>query len=209
MQPLSAFFPRILTKVPGCAEPLAQQCLLDSAVEFCDESLAVRSNLTPINTIADTQGYILTDSADEAVSRVLVVKIDGTEISPVDTISAAAVTINEKSKPRAFSTVREDGVLTLKLYPTPDKAYSVTVLAAMRPLRTATQLSDDLLNQWVDPVVNGTLAKIFSTPMQPFTDPATAMAMGTLAKAGARKARIDSTTGSTQTTRSVRMNPFA
>ena len=50
MIPLSAFFPRLLPNVLGCPEPLAQQALLDSAIEFCSRSLAVTTTLDRTTT---------------------------------------------------------------------------------------------------------------------------------------------------------------
>lgn len=209
MQALSAFHSRILPYVPGCSYPLMDQALVDSAIAFCDESLVIRQFVQDQITIADTNFYTIADTTHETVARVLTVKIDGTAIAPVNSDDGALAITTEPGQPVRYYTTRVDSALKVILYPTPDKQYTLSMEVAWKPLRTAAQLQDDLLNVWVEPVVEGAVARLMATPAQPFTDQMAGAAKLLSAKSGARRARIESTSGRTRVSRYVRPRPFA
>jgi hypothetical protein len=209
MQALSAFFPRILPYLSGCSEPLVSQLLLDSAIEFCSTSLVLRQNLDPFNTVVGVSQYDLDPpSAQHNVDRVMGVTLAGMELRP----GMAEIVHNDlptdKAKPRAFYTDRTDSTFTLRLTPPPDDVYSVIVAVTLRPARTATLLDDDLYNIWINPIVNGAMAKAMMIPDQPFTNPAQA---GYLAQTVAKQtniSRIESSYGLIRGSMSVRSRPF-
>jgi hypothetical protein len=210
MQALSAFFPRILPYLPGCSEPLAAQLLLDSAIDFCSNSLVLRQNLDPFKTAAGISQYDLDPpSTQHNIDRVMGVTLTGQELRPGMSEIVHNDLPTDKAKPRAFYTDRTDSVFTLYLTPPPDDSYSVVVAVALRPARTATTLDDDLYNIWINPVANGAIAKAMMIPDQPFTNPAQASYLQLAMAKQTNSSRVESTYGFIRGSMSVRPRPFA
>lgn len=205
----TAFFPWVLPKVPGCSSPLAQQAVVDSAIAFCEESQAVRQWVTPISTVAGTSAYTLSGDADQQVSRVLAVLVDNYPIQAAPRSQEGYAQTGDTSRPAYYYTKPNGADVDLVLHPTPDSVFTVKVLVALRPRRGASQLTDELYHQWVEPITAGALYRILMTPGQPFTDTAGGALQGQLAVSGARKARIASESGQVRTTSAVTMRPFA
>jgi hypothetical protein len=210
MKALSAFYPRILPYLPGCSEPLASQVLLNSAIEFCENSMVLRQNLDTFTTVVGVTQYDLAPpSAQHDINRVMGVTLAGTELRP----GMAEIVRNDlptdTAKPRAFYTDRTDSVFSLRLTPPPDAVYPVVVAVTLRPTRSATLLDDDLYNIWIDPIVSGAIARAMLVPDQAFTNPAQADYLLRSAAKQTNTSRIESTYGLVRGSMSVRYRPFA
>ena len=210
MKALSTFFPRILPYLPGCSEPLAEQALRNAAIEFCEAAQVLRQDLEPFNTVANVAQYDLTAPTNQHdICRVFSVKLD--EIYSLQGVPVEAIrTVPQNlSLPRGFYTDRTDSIFTLKLTPTPDKAYATVVHVALRPRITATTLDDDLYNIWIDPLVAMTIAKLAVIPGQPFTNPGLAKYMESMASRQTVSSRIEGNYGLVRGSMRVRTRPFA
>ncbi|CAB5220080.1 hypothetical protein UFOVP232_42 [uncultured Caudovirales phage] len=210
MQALSAFYPRILPYLPGCSEPLAAQVLVNSAIEFCENSMVLRQNLDTFTTVAGVSQYDLDPpTAQHDINRVMGVTLAGMELRP----GMAEIVHNDlptdRAKPRAFYTDRTDSVFTLRLTPPPDAAYPVVVAVTLRPKRTASLLDDDLYNIWIDPIVSGAIARAMQIPDQPFTNFPQADYLLRSAAKQTNTSRIESTYGLVRGSMSVRFRSFA
>lgn len=193
MKPVKDFLPRLAVHLPACPAPTMAQALVDSAIAFCDESMVLRAHLDAFWTVAGTALYELDAPPQQQVSRVLRVSLDGAFLSPTLPNTSHAMSLS--GRPTRYETSRADSVFELALYSVPDGAYSVTVEAALRPLRDATQLEDDLMNLWVEPIVAGAIARAAAIPNQPFTDPGKAQNAALAATVGTRKARLEGSFG--------------
>ena len=210
MKPLSAFYPRILPYLPGCSEPMVDQVLLNSAIEFAEASLTLRQNLDAFNTVVGKIEYDLDPpTRNHDINRVMSVNVDGKEIAPGmaeairnDLPTAVAI-------PRGFYTDRTDNTFVLRLSPPPDKVYRVVVGVTLRPARGATLLDDDLYNIWIDPVVSGAIARAMQIPDQPFTNFAQALYLLDSAAKQTNSSRIESNYGLVRGSMRVRARPFA
>ena len=209
MKPLSAFYPRILPYLPGCPEPIVDQVLVNSAIEFAESSLTLRQNLDPFNTIVGIAQYVLDPpTANHDIHRVMGVTLGGRELHPglVEAIRGDLPTAN--ATPRGFYTDRTDNTFTVMLSPPPDTEQSVVVNVTLRPARNATQLDDDLYNIWIDPIVSGAIARAMQIPNQPFTDYARAEALLASAAKQTNASRIESMYGLTRGSMRVRARSF-
>lgn len=209
MQALSAFYSRILPYLPGCSEPLVDQVLVDAAIDFCENSLAIRQNLDSFNTRIGAIEYDLDPpSSQYTIARVMSVNVAGDELAPVmvETVRNDLSTVS--AKPRGFYTDRVDSTLVLRLTPPPDAVYEVKVIAALRPARSATQLDNDLLNLWVEPVTHAAIARAMMIPDQPFTNPAMAATMAMSAAKLTATSRIESNYGLIRGSMRSRSRPF-
>ena len=210
MKPLSAFYPRILPYLPGCSEPMVDQVLLNSAIEFAKNSLTIRQNLDPFNTVVGQTQYDLDPpTKNHDINRVMGVNVNGKEL----TAGLAEVIRNDlptaNAIPRGFYTDRTDSTFTLRLAPPPDNVYPVIVAVTLRPSRSATMLDDDMYNIWIDPIVNGAIARAMQIPDQPFTNFARAQELLAAASSMTVTSRIESNFGLTRGSMRVRSRPFA
>lgn len=210
MKPLSVFYPRILPYLPGCSEPLVDQVLVNSAIEFAEMSMTLRQNLDPFKTVVGITQYDLDPpTANHEINRVMSVAVDGQELTAglFEAIRNDLPTAN--AKPRGFYTDRTDNTFTLKISPPPDGRYTVVVGVNLRPARNATQLDDDLYNIWIDPIVSGAIARAMQIPDQPFTNFAQAKYLLDSAARQINSSRIEGNFGLVRGSMRVRARPFA
>lgn len=206
---LSQFFPRLLPYVVGCPEPLAQQALLDSAIEFCRRSQVLTTTLPLITITANQADYTLTAPTDTQVDQVLKVWYDGTLMSSAPYETATAL-FNPDGTPRYFFGRYAGDVFNITLLPTPEKTITdgLMVRVSLRPTRSTAQVNDILFDRHVEGVVAGAMGILMAIPDQPFTDMKLAVAQEVKARALANNARFDAMHGRVQSSLSVRMRSF-
>lgn len=210
MKALSAFYPRILPYLPGCSEPMVNQVLVNSAIEFAENSLTIRQNLDPFNTVVGISEYDLDPpSANHDINRVMGVMVDGKELHPGMAEAIRNDLPTAHAKPRGFYTDRTDNTFMLRLTPPPDGVYPVVVAVTLRPSRSATQLDDDMYNIWIDPIVSGAIARAMMIPDQPFTNYQQAQYLLDSAAKQTNNSRIESNYGLVRGSMRVRARPFA
>ncbi len=208
MKPVSDFFSRVMPYLPGCPEPTAAQALVDAAIVFCEDSLVIRNQLDTFSTVVGQDAYELDVPTQQQVSRVLTVFVEDTPI-PAWTAQGTPPVDDARASPTAYYVTRNNSELRLRLYPTPDKAYPIKVVAALRPTRTATRMEDDLLDLWSDAVIAGALSRLMAVTSQAFTNPGEAMRMQMMAAQLARRARTEGNVGSVRGSMRVTPRPFA
>ena len=209
MKPLSAFYPRILPYLPGCSEPLVDQVLINSAIEFAETSMTLRQNLDMFYTVVGKTEYDLDPPTKfHDINRVISANVNGKEMKPglVEAIRNDLPTAN--AVPRGFYTDRTDSTFVLRLTPPPDGVYPVIVGVTLRPRRDATQLDDDLYNIWIDPVVSGAIARAMQVPDQPFTNFARAQELLASAASQTNSSRIEGQYGLVRGSMRVRPRSF-
>jgi len=188
---------------------MAVQAILDSAITFCEESMAIREALDMIYTIGGVDYYELdAPSQDNQISRILSVRVDGVNLQAIPEDNAHLLR-DRDGTPTMFSTRRTGSVLEMQLYPRPIAVSAVIVEAALQPTRVATTLDNDLFNVWPDPIIEGALGRLLRIPHQPFTDGAYSMSMMASASRKTAKARTESQKGRTRGAQIVRMRPLA
>lgn len=209
MVPVGVFFSRVLPNVIGCPEPLAQQAVVDAAIEFCEATLACAVDLDPVDVRKGVRQYELDLPPQMALSQILSVIYDDFCLVPIPSSRVVEVGTHE-GHPVYYYTRDVDETLVLNLYPTPDKNIlgGLRVRAAVRPTRTATQVHSSLFNDWSDAIVDLALARLMDTPGQPFTNEAKAVMLRQKAKARMTEARLEALRGRTMSSMSVSMRRF-
>lgn len=210
MVPVSAFFSRLQPQVIGCPEPLAQQALVDSAIEFCEFTQCLVVDLDPINARAGVGGYELDMPSQSRLAQVLRVWFEGRELGAVPYTSVHEV--EPLTGVPVYHFCRDaDEVLQLNLYPVPDKdaAKAIRVRVATKPARNATSVHASLLEQWADPIVNGAMRRLHEMPGQTFTNEPRALLLESKVRHQLSVARIDALRQRTLSSLTAKMRPFA
>jgi hypothetical protein len=207
--PLSAFFPRLLPSVVGCPEPLAQQALLDSAIEFCSRSLAVTTTLDAVTLREGLASFEVETPVNTTIAQVLNLWFDGTEIESAPYAQATNMS-DIPGTPRYFYGEDIDETFNITLLPAPDRtvAGGVIVRAALKPTRTARTVHNVLFERYAQAIVDGAQAILLAIPDQSFSDEAKAQVMAVRARSGANHARTDAMHGRVQSSISVKMRVF-
>lgn len=207
---VSQFFPRLMPFVQGCSEPMAAQALVDSAIQFCDASAALRYDADVVLTTPGQATVDLDIPAEHALVRVLNVQVDGVSLPPT-TFDAGcrAPALPAVQRPSSYFVSRDAVAYTLTLLPAPSGLLSVAATLALRPTRTASRLHDDLFDQWVEPVVDGAIARLCVMSGQAFFDPARAAQAAASARLRTDVARREGSFNRIRASQSVRMRPFA
>ena len=205
---LGQFLSRLLPQVPGCSEPLAYQSLLDSAIEFCEKSLAIRQNLDAFFTVDNRRVYDLDPpTRNHVIARVISVTVYGKPLTGLFEEDVPNLS-DSQGRPLLFYTTRIDNEFVLNLYPVPDERLPVIVHAALKPTRNATEVDDDLFNIWSEAVIDGAISRIARIPNQPFSDVNYASAMASSAREKISRARIEAYHGRVRGGTSVKLRPF-
>lgn len=215
MKAIADFLPRVTPYAVGCSDPMAAQAVVDAAIAFCEDSLVLRELIDPFPTVVGEASYELEAPSQQQVARVMEVWVDGYQLEAVpyeglDALRGSAYSDTPQTgQPRAFYTTRKGSELLLHVFPLPDKVQTLRVEAAMRPMRNARMLEDDLYNLWLEHIVAGALARIKSIPDMPFTDIAGAYALSMSATSMARRARIEGSYGRVKGNLTVRPRSFS
>lgn len=207
MQPLSAFYSRIQPFVQGCPEPALNQALVDAAIAFCEDSMVLRTRL---DAFYSTKGFgqceLDTGDDQQQIARLLTLTADS---QPVVLLARDDCPVTSgMGRPRFAYTSRDSGAFILNLAPLPDARYEMRAEAVLRPTRSATTLDTDLFDIYIDAIVAGTLARLFGTPGQPYSDAMAAGEAGNIFGRMSSVARREAGIGQVRTTRAVRPRPF-
>lgn len=208
MVKLDVFLSRLLPQVPACPEPLALEHLKDACIEFCEKSLAIRQDLDFFYSVANLGQYDLDPPSNQhMIATVLSVRYDGKELSGIFVEDAQELP-EAAGNPAGFFTSRTNNEFVLHLHPTPEAREQVLVNVALRPIRSATEVDDDLYNLYADAIIDGAIARLAKIPNQPFTDLAYAAAMQNSFREKAARAKVDSYHGRIRGNSRVKMRPF-
>jgi hypothetical protein len=214
---LSSFMSRILPHVSGCPDVLAEEALLDTAIEFCEKTLVVQKTLPPVSTLPEQINYTLTPPTHQAVLLVLAAWFKGALMEPVASQEVLNVQGYTTTVPGYEHLFRGDPTQyywtapnTLCVFPIPDDTDSDSILVrvATKPSRSATQLEDVLFDDWVDALVAGTLARLHATKDQAWSSSDRSLLRSREFRLAVQRARMEGATGRVRTTLSVKMRRF-
>lgn len=180
MVAMSVFYPYILHSTLGAPEPLVDLMLLNTAIEFCDETNCVQIMQPAIDSVADQAEYTITPPTDLQLARVMSVWYERTKLPavPSDLVdeplayrSPIATTEAPTGTPQLFYQ-QEPGAATIKLWPVPSQSTTgaISVRAVFKPAIDATTLPAILQTTWAKGFTAGVRAALHSIPNQVWTD---------------------------------------
>lgn len=207
MKPIDSFFSRILPLVPNCPDPLVEQAVLDSAIEFCERSNALRHTIDPFSTVVGQSAYDIDIPSCSTFVRVVYLTVDNMEITS-QVVEALPNHQLADSMPQRYYVERTDFGLQLNFYPAPDDVYTVAMNVVLKPAYGTRYLDDDLFNYWNDAIVAGALYRLKVVPGQPFSDPTGALYYDRRAKVLCHQARIEGNIGRVIGSMDVKPKPF-
>lgn len=207
MKPLADFHSRLQPRLPGVSVPLMNQALVDSAILFCQRSLALRANLEPIFTREDVAEYALDNFAQVQPYKVITARCDGELLHLTNDIEWPQPPTHQ-GQPRAAHMRYGDGELICTLDRLPDDEYRLDISAVMAPARAASTLPDQFMTEWLDALILGALGSLQKMRGQPFHDDLLAQRDDMRAHAETNRARVDAQRGPVVGSLRVAPRPF-
>ena len=175
---IDVFLPRLLPSVTGCTEPLARQALIDSAIEFCEETGVVKVTTDPMPLASGVSAYTVDVPTQQAVVTVQRAWYGTRELTaaPLSMISESqmytgSTQVATDQVPTHFA---EYGPGEVSLFPTPGAGANALLVfrVTTKPTRSATSVEHALFEDWAEAIVAGALRRLHSVPDSPFfSDP--------------------------------------
>ena len=167
MKPWIDFYDLVMPDLPGCPFAMADNALRQSAIAFCEHSLAWKCNHPSVSVVPGTAEYAFVPPAEAAVHAIVYAALDGEEIE--SHAGEGNITIaGWRSQTGTPEYVLGDAA-SLTLVPKPDAAGTLTMIVALKPSPTATGIDDDPFNEFREAIVHGALARLMLSPKKPYT----------------------------------------
>jgi hypothetical protein len=187
----SDFLSGILVDVPGCPDIAVEREIRNAAIQLCRRSLCWRQQLDPVAVFANIGAYTLDSPQFEArVIKIYDVVLTTPSVDPlfapdlrqlhpktVQWLDAqnpswrypqANLTANYQYMQPQYYT--QDDASQILLAGVPIMAGSLTILASLVPLMTATGMDSWVAEQHYEAIVHGAKARLMAIPQKPWTD---------------------------------------
>lgn len=210
----ASLIPRVAVSAHGCPQPTLIQYIRDAAIEVCERTLVWRYEPTVTQLVAGEYEYEYDTPAQAEVHAVLTATVNGERLQPVTLEQLyerypdwPSTDPNKRATPRLICQLDSDHFV---LAPLPDSAvtYELTMIVALKPLRTATSMGASALDEIETVVTHGALQNLLVLPNQAWSDRELAVyhAKQYVSKTTERRARAN--LGAARASLFVKMCPF-
>jgi hypothetical protein len=175
-----AFFPYVLTEVPGAPEPVVLLAIRSACIEFCEKSLVLTRDHDPITMIPKICDYDLEPPTGYLVVKVQKAWVENNPIDPMapDVVREASVynrlfssyNTGSGSTPQAYLQKEERSI---SVWPLPDRRYpsGLTLRVALKPTRASTAIDDVIFEDYAEVIASGALHRLMSSAGKAYTSP--------------------------------------
>jgi hypothetical protein len=168
------FYDLVAPDVPGCPFAAIDIALRQTAIAFCEQSLAWKYTHPDIAVVAATASYDFVPPSDAAVHAITYAAFNGTEIDcnagELNIASAVYDWRNQTGTPEYVL----GGATALTLVPTPDVAGTLSMEVALKPSPSAAGIDDSIFNEYREAIVHGALSRLMLSPKKPYSNPSLA-----------------------------------
>lgn len=179
-----SLLPEIIPMVPGCPDTLIENNIRAAVIEFCEKSEVYQQELDPVTTVANIYEYDLEPPSQTLVHKIVWVSYDGEEIEPVTTA------LLEQREPKwrdsnyygtpNYFVKQTQSTFWLVPVPNETKVSSTIVRAVLKPTYASTAADDEIMTDYRDAIINGTLFRLLRMPSKDWTDYAGAQVYASL-----------------------------
>lgn len=168
MKPWSDFYDLLAPDVPGCPFEAQKQSLRQSAIAFCEQSLAWKYTHPDIAIVVAQDEYPYVPPAGAVVHTVTYATFNDTELN---------VNVDEYSM-GIWDWRNQDGVpefvlggpASLRLVPAPNVEGTLKLDVILKPSLESEGLDDNIFNEYREAIVHGALGRLMASPKKPYTD---------------------------------------
>lgn len=157
--------PLITPFAPGCPTVVIEMHLAESAAKFCDKAKIWRIDIDVDTTTAGEPDYEVDLPSNTKLADVLFFKVDGRLMTRVtDRLQEPS---DDQAAPNSFAIYNDN---LIRLYPTPDAAYSFKGTAVIKPSVRAKGIDDFLFETHRRVIAYGALAELLMIPGKDWSD---------------------------------------
>jgi len=165
----SDFYPYITVYLPGCAYPVIDEQLRQSAIDFCERTGVWREWLDPVKTVASTKQYDFDILPTQEIVQVVQATLDGEPLSIVSSDDLKADWQSNEPSRQGLTTYDRRSFYLLQ---TPSAAgLDIVTNVSIKPSLTATGISDELFAHYARPIAFGAASELMLIPGQTFANP--------------------------------------
>lgn len=202
---VSDIVPRVAVFVGGCPEPVVAAAIVDAARALCQAAPVLRDSILHFSA-ANQMEYAMEVEPDFpevlGIDGVLVDGVPMVEASPLKLRSLYQDWRREVGTPRYYT---RESIFALNLIPAPaSDGQEILIDVIIAPVLGATEI-DDSFALWLDAIVDGALAYLFSIPKTEWFDSQAAEYRRSLSNSGIAAAASYITNG--MSTSPIRTTP--
>mgnify|MGYP003112565638 CR=1 FL=1 len=178
--------PEVIPMAPEAPDLLLIRYIRAAVIELCEKTSAYQKDLDPITAIADQFEYDFDTPAGTVIHKVQWMTFDGRDLEPTSPSLVEqryekwrTSTTSASGKPEVFV---QQGQEKFWLVPKPGatEADVIRTRVVLKPTHTSSACEAEVMNDYRDTIVNGTLFRVLRTPGHTFTDMAGAQIYGGL-----------------------------
>lgn len=177
---LTEFYDYVLIDVRDLDLPVSKQEIRNACVDFCEDSLAITEQLTPINIVANTHTYAIAPSVDPTNNRIvdiLTAQITG-QSRPMT--PASEDTLDDlysdwrttgRGTPGYYLSNLDRSNIRLVLTPAVSITAGLQIKVALAPKRTTATVPDVLLERYIDAITHRAKYRCYIMKDKPWSSP--------------------------------------
>jgi hypothetical protein len=166
------FYDLIMPDLPGCPSAAADSALRQSAIAFCEQSLAWQGTHPDVSVVAGMAEYAFTPPADSVVHLIIHAAFNGREIALYPRgPGMGGMLMGNLSRHRRNDTPAYllAGAASFTLVPEPAASGTLSMSVAFKPSPSSMGIVDGQFNEYSEAVVHGALARLMLSPKKPYS----------------------------------------
>jgi len=209
---LEQFLPEVMQYVPDVPEIIALDAIRNAAIEFCERTRYLQADLSPVPLVANQAEYIVpvpaymkfVDIVEAYVDNVLLIPRASEEIARVyrhtdwRTAEGQPYYITRITYPK----------VQLVPYFTEVNGQTLNMRVALAPTRDASEVDQELYEQFLEYIAFGARGRLYGTPKQPYFDRTAASDYMRMFRHGINEVRTRVNKGLTRTSNRVEFQRF-
>ena len=174
----------IIPVVPGCTDTLIEQNIRAAVIELCEKTEVYQKELDPVSTVKNIFEYDLEPPSSTTVHRIIWMTYDGEDLEAITNA------LLEQRKPKWWQSGYEGrpeyfvkqspSLFYVAPVPNETKVNGLLLRVALKPTHTSSSCEDDIVNDYRDTIINGTIYRLLRLPGREWTDYTGAQIYGSL-----------------------------
>ena len=160
--------PFVLEWAPSCPEPTMVHHLRQSAIKFCERTLAWQQDLDAIASVAGDDSYPLVFPVGAVLVKLLAFTVDGVDAHVVTPEKGRRLAVDQSSRDVAWT----DDRVNVRINPLPAAdGISYVLRAALKPTQASTTIADTLGEHYAAEIAAGALGTLLALQTMPWANP--------------------------------------
>lgn len=170
--PWIQFMDYVLPDVPGCPIPAANIAIRQSAIAFCEQSLAYKAAHDDVAVVSGAAEYAFVPPAETVVHAITYAAFNGDELQ--SRVGEYGISNPDWRSEEGTPKYIFGGMTSLTLIPAPDVDGTLTMTVALKPAYDATGIDGSIFNEYREAIVHGALSRLMLSPKKPYSNPSLA-----------------------------------